>query len=326
MRDFNKDFVFRHSKQQMATESSNFVADKYQCELCDYNANKKYNYKKHLLTAKHRKLATSQHLATIGNEKVAICSTPMFECKVCNKFYKDRTGLWRHNKKCYPIIQENLANKELMTKIIEQNMSLIMQNQEFKELIREQNQTIMQLAEKSYGSITNSNINSNNSFNINVFLNETCKDALNINEFIETLDIDLDDLEATAQLGYVGGVSKIFIKGLTNTDVHNRPLHCSDFKREILYIKNNNVWIKETDDKTILIRAIKMISYRNLKLITEWQRLHPEYADPDSKQSDTYQQILFNVISGSTQEESDSNYNKIIKSIAKKTIIEKGTN
>ncbi len=307
----------------MATESGNFVAETFYCEICDYNAPKKYNYNKHILTARHKKLATSQQSATIGNEKVAFCGTGPFECKVCNKFYKDRTGLWRHNKKCYPIIQENLSNKGLLTTIIEQNMSLIMQNNEFKELIKEQNQTIMQLAEKSCGNITNSNINSNNSFNINVFLNETCKNALNINEFIETLDIDLDDLEATAQLGYVGGVSKMFIKGLNNTDVHNRPLHCSDLKREILYIKDNNVWIKETDEKTILIRAIKTLSHRNLKQITQWQRLHPEYSDPDSKQSDAYQQILFNVISGSTKEESESNYNKIIKSIAKKTVIEK---
>jgi len=310
----------------MATESGIFVAEQFYCKFCDYNAPKKYNYEKHILTARHQKLATSQHLATIGNKKVAFCGTTPFECKVCNKFYKNRTGLWRHNKKCYLNIQETLSNKDLMTKIIEQNMSLIMQNQEFKDLIKEQNQTIMQLAEKGCGSITNSNINSNNSFNLNVFLNETCKNALNISEFIETLDIDLDDLEATAQLGYVGGVSKIFIKGLTNTDVNNRPLHCSDFKREILYIKDNNVWIKETDEKTILIRAIKSISLRNLRQITEWQKLHPEYSDPESKQSDAYQQILFNVISGSTKEESDNNYNKIIRSIAKKTIIEKGTN
>ena len=302
------------------------VCEKFECKICHYFTSYKYNFDKHILTSKHRKNTFCQHSATFVNqkyEKVLESMENKFVCKVCNKVYKDRTGLWRHNKKCYPIIQETLSNKELMTKIIEQNMSLIMQNQEFKDLIKEQNQTIMQLAEKSGGNITNNNINSNNSFNINVFLNETCKNALNISEFIDTLSIDMNDLEDTARLGYAGGVSKIFIKGLNNTDVNNRPVHCSDLKREILYIKDNNVWIKESDNKSILIQAIKTISHKNLKQITEWQKLHPEYSNPDSKQSDIYQQILFNVISGSTKEETENNYNKIIKSIAKKTVIEK---
>jgi hypothetical protein len=304
------------------------VCDIFECIKCDYSTSYKYNFDKHLLTPKHQKNTFCQQTATFVNqkyEKVWESMENKFECKVCNKFYKDRSGLWRHNKKCFPLIQETLSNKELMTKLIEQNMSLIMQNQEFKDLIKEQNQTIMQLAEKSGGNITNSNINSNNSnsFNINLFLNETCKNALNISEFIDTLSIGIDDLEDTARLGYAGGVSKIFIKGLNNTDVHNRPVHCSDLKREILYIKDNNVWIKETDEKTILIQAIKSIAHKNLKQIIEWQKLHPEYSNPDSKQSDTYQHILFNVISGSTKEETENNYNKIVKSIAKSTVIEK---
>jgi hypothetical protein len=313
-------------KQHLSTKSMEKVCENFVCEYCDYSTSYKHNYDKHLSTPKHQKNTFCQQSATFSTksmEKVWKSMENNFECKVCNKFYKDRSGLWRHNKKCYPIIQETLSNKELMTTLIEQNMSLIMQNQEFKDLIKEQNQTIMQLAEKSGGNITNSNINSNNSFNINVFLNETCKNALNISEFIDTLNISIDDLEATAQLGYAGGVSKIFIKGLNNTDVHNRPVHCSDLKREILYIKDNNVWIKETDEKSILIQAIKAITHRSLKQIIEWQKIHPEYSDPDSKQSDTYQQILFNVISGSTKEETEINYNKIVKNIAKSTVIEK---
>jgi hypothetical protein len=318
--------ILSNKMSTLSTKSMEKVCNIFECEICDYSTSYKHNFDKHLTTPKHQKNTFCQQTATLSTksmEKVWKSMENKFECKVCNKFYKDRSGLWRHNKKCYPIIQETLSNKELMAKLIEQNMSLIMQNQEFKDLIKEQNQTIIQLAEKSGGNITNSNINSNNSFNINVFLNETCKNALNISEFVETLNIDIDDLEATAQLGYAGGVSKIFIKGLNNTDVHNRPVHCSDLKREILYIKDNNVWIKETTDKSILIKAIKTITHRSLKQIIEWQKLHPEYSDPDSKQSDTYQQILFNVISGSTKEETENNYNKIVKSIAKNTVIEK---
>lgn len=312
----------------LATKSMEKVCDKFLCNNCDYFTSYKYNYDKHLLTAKHQKNTFCQPLATFSNqkyEKVLKSMNEKFECKVCNKIYKDKTGLWRHNKKCLSKIQENLSNKELMTKLIEQNMCLITQNQEFKDLIKQQNQTIIQIAEKNvsnYNNISNNNINNNN-FNINVYLNETCKNALNISEFIDTLVVSLDDLADTARLGYVEGISKIFIKGLNNIDVHNKPIHCSDLKREVLYIKNNDMWIKETDKKPILTNAIKTVAHKNLKQITEWQKLNPEYLDPDSKQSDEYQKILFNVISGSTQEETENNYSKIVRNVAKKTVIDK---
>jgi hypothetical protein len=313
----------------MATICGKNVAYNYICNICDYYANKKYNYDKHLLTSKHQKNAICQPLATFSNQKYEKVANEWFECKACNKVYKDKTGLWRHNKKCLSKINDNLTNKEMLTKLIEQNMSLITQNQEFKDLIKEQNEKIVQLATQSgsnYNTISNSNINSNNSFNINMYLNETCKNALNINEFIDTLAVSLDDLEDTARLGYVEGISKIFIKGLNNIDAHNKPIHCSDLKREVLYIKNNDIWIKETDKKPILTNAIKTVAHKNLKQIAEWQKLNPEYLDPDSKQSDKYQNILFNVISGSTKEESENNHNKIVKNVAKKTLIDKLTN
>jgi len=313
----------------LATKSMEKVCDFFSCKICDYNTSYKHNFDKHLLTSKHQKNTFCQPLATFSNqkyEKVLKSMGEKFECKVCNKIYKDKTGLWRHNKKCLSKIQENLCNKELMTKLIEQNMCLITQNQEFKDLIKEQNDAIVKLAEKNgskYSTINNNSINSNNNFNINFYLNETCKNALNISEFIDTLVVSLDDLADTARLGYVEGISKIFIKGLSNIDVHNKPIHCSDLKREILYIKNNNMWVKETDNKPILTNAIKTVAHKNLKQITEWQKLNPEYSDPDSKQSDEYQKILFNVISGSTQEEAENNYSKIVRNVAKKTVIDK---
>jgi hypothetical protein len=166
-------------------------------------------------------------------------------------------------------------------------------------------------------------VNSNNKFNLNVFLNETCKDAINISDFVSSLVVSINDLEETARLGYADGISKIFLNGLTQLDVHNRPVHCSDYKREVLYIKDNNEWTKDTGDKNVLTNAIKCIAHKNIKQISEWQKQNPLYNDPDSKQNDKYQKILFNCMSGSTKEEANNNYEKIIKNVAKQTVITK---
>jgi hypothetical protein len=250
-------------------------------------------------------------------EKVAT----KFYCEVCDKFYKDPSGLWRHKKKaqCNPeknnynhLIIENKDTKqltELVMKVVEQNQELTKQ--------------IIELSKTPHSSINNSTVNSNNKFNLNVYLNEKCKNAINISDFVSSLIVSVNDLEETARLGYAEGVSNIFLNGLKQLDVHDRPVHCADQKREILYIKDNNEWTKDTDDKSVLTKAIKQVANKNIKQIIEWQKLNPEYNDPDSKQNDKYQQILLNAMSGSTKEESDKNYEKIIRNVVKNTLIEK---
>ena len=173
-------------------------------------------------------------------------------------------------------------------------------------------------------TITNNINNSNNkNFNINFFLNEQCKDALNITDFVNSLQPQINDLEETGRLGFVQGISRIFINGLNQLDVHQRPLHCSDFKREIIYIKESNEWSKENDNKDKLLTAIKKVSHKNMQQIQSWQKSNPLYLDPDSKQNDKYMKIVYESMSGSSKEESEKNYNKIIKNIAKETVIEK---
>ena len=171
-------------------------------------------------------------------------------------------------------------------------------------------------------NITNNTTN-NNHFNLNVFLNEQCKDAINLMDFVDSLNIRLKDLEYTASVGYAEGVSKIFIKALSDLNVHKRPIHCSDSKREILYIKDDGLWQKDDEDKSKLTKAIKIVGNKSMKQISEWQKVYPEYNDPESKQNDKYMKMICNVMSGSTKEEADKNYDKVIKNIAKEVTIDK---
>jgi hypothetical protein len=169
----------------------------------------------------------------------------------------------------------------------------------------------------------NTNNSHNKTFNLQIFLNEQCKDALNIKDFVESIQVQISDLENTGKNGYVEGISKIFINNLEQLNTHSRPIHCSDSKREILYIKNDNQWTKDDEQKTNLTKAIKEVANKNIKQISEWQKLNPEYNDPDSKQNDKYMKIVLNSMSGSTVEEQKNNINKIIKNVAKEVIIEK---
>ena len=163
----------------------------------------------------------------------------------------------------------------------------------------------------------------NNSFNLNIFLNETCKNALNIMDFVNQLQVGVKDLEETGRLGYADGISQIFINGLKNLDISNRPVHCSDFKREIIYIKNDDQWNKDNEEKSLLTNAIKHIAHKNIKQIPLWQQANPEYNNPESKQNDRYLKLICNVMSGSSKEEQDQNICKIIRNVTKEVVIDK---
>jgi hypothetical protein len=282
----------------------------FYCKICDYSTCKKSNYNNHLRSAKHKKSMFSNEIKPILSSK--------FTCQQCNKEYKDYSGLWRHKKKCNKENNENKENKENKEeKDVNQLVTYLMQeNAEFKQLLIDQNKQIIELSK-------NAGNNNNNSFNLNFYLNETCKDALNIMDFVNQLQVGIKDLEETGRLGFADGISKIFINGLKQLDVSNRPVHCSDSKREILYIKNNNEWNKEDDERKVLTSAIKHVVNKNIKQIPEWTKVHPDYNNYDSKQNDKFLKIVSEAMSGSSQEETNKNYNKIIKNIVKETIIEK---
>jgi len=170
-------------------------------------------------------------------------------------------------------------------------------------------------------NITNNTTN-NNKFNLNVFLNETCKDALNMSEFLESLTLCLNDFENFGPLGYCGGITNILLKGLKTLDVNKRPIHCSDLKREVIHIKNNDVWQKD-EEQAQMIKAIKAIEHKNMKQMTLWAKANPEYKDANHKKSDLYTKLMDNSLGETDKEKAQKNYHKIIRSVAKEILVEK---
>ena len=301
------------------TKSCSKVALNYFCKSCDYATSKKSSYDKHLLTSKHAIINQKIQDAT---KKLPEVAQDSYKCS-CDKIFKYHSGLWRHKKICTSNKQhENTSSTEIKTadtsdkEIIK---LLIQENSEFKNLI-------LELVKKDNMNITNNaNNNTNNShnktFNLQFFLNEECKDALNISEFVSSIKVELEDLEATGRLGYVEGVSRIMNKNLKELDINKRPIHCSDLKREVLYIKNDDQWTKEDDAKPILKTAIKQVAFENIKKIGEWRNKYPGCMDSESRKNDLYLKIVGNAMSGLTTEEQLSNIDKIVSRVAKEAVI-----
>ena len=300
------------------------TSKKFICKNCDYISSRHSQYTRHLMTLKHKN--KEKMLTNVDNslQKDSYSDTEnKYKC-VCGKYFSYRQSLSVHRKKCNILSGvENIDKDQPITK--ELVLQLIQQNQKLQEMLYDQHNKMFEIA-KEGKSITNNNTtnnNNNNQFNLNFFLNEQCKDALNIMDFVDSLNVQLKDLEYTASKGYAEGISNIFINGLANLNVHKRPIHCSDSKRDVLYIKDNGEWQKDDHEKSKLTKAIKFIGSKNMKQISEWQKAYPEYNDPSSKQNDKYMKMLCNAMSGSTKEESEKNYEKIIKNIAKEVVIDK---
>lgn len=303
------------TKLSKNSEEKNY---EFYCECCDYKCSLIQHWKQHISTKKHKKSIFNNIDNSVNND------IQYFECG-CGKIYKDRSGLWKHKKKCNGNIKNELpyidANTQLTPELV---LKLIEQNKELQQTLIDQNKTIIELAQKAGSYTTNTNCGNNNkTFNLQVFLNETCKDAINMTDFVNQIQISLSELEETGKIGYAEGISKVFIKNLNEIDYTERPIHCSDSKRETIYIKDDNQWTKDDENKTSLMKAIKQVANKNIKQIPEWQKVHPNYCDPESKDSDKYMNIILNSMSGSTKEESEKNYEKIAKNIAKEVVINK---
>jgi len=304
--------------KQNETKKLQKVAQIYSCEHCDYTTVRKSSWDKHILTLKHLSLENE----TKKLQKVA--TTPphdnSFDC-VCGYSFNSRTTLWRHKKKCQ-------TDKKSYKQYFDSNEDLVhailQDNQEFKQMLMEQHNKLIELSSKNTTVINNNNTtNNNNHFNLQMFLNVQCKDALNIDEFIDSLQPKIEDLEATGRLGYVEGIAKIFINGLQGLDINTRPLHCSDQKRETIYIKDKDVWEKDSENREKLTLAIKKVASKNIKQIPVWQKANPDCFDPSSKKNDQYLKIVSNSMNGLTAEEAQKNYDKIITKVAKEVIINK---
>jgi len=312
-------------KNENATTNAQNAQDFF-CNMCDYKCSRSFDMKRHYNTNKHKinKMATDDAKKT------------KFSCEYCEKKFNDRSGLWRHKKKCEIIKNENIIINVDETTTNNQSgdhdfdsemmLEILKQNQEFKDLILEQNKKILELV--STVNITNNNITNNmnnttnNKFNLNVFLNETCKDALNLSDFLESLILTLTDFENFGPLGYCGGISNILVNGLNKLDISKRPIHCSDLKREVIHIKNNDIWHKD-DDKQQMIKVIKAIEHKNIKQMSLWGRANPEYKDPNHKKSDLYTKLIDQSLCDTDKEKAQKNYNKIIRTVAKEILVDK---
>jgi hypothetical protein len=314
--DYNKNNNNKLTCISNNTDTYLHLAEKntpYYCEKCNFNCYKINDWKRHINTFKHNK--------SLSNEE----NKNLFFCD-CGKKYNHRQSLFTHKKKCNFKININENNDNILDNknvIYDKNIfDIFTQNQEFKDLILEQNKIIMELA-KNAGN-NNNNINSNNkTFNLQVFLNEKCKDALNINEFVNSLKLTLEDLENVGDKGFVNGITRIFLNGLKKLDVYKRPIHCSDLKRETMYLKNENVWEKDNENKENMKKVIKQIANKNINKIYEWKDKYPDCKYSDSKKNDQYSRIIIESMGASTIEEDQVLYEKIIKNIAKETVIDK---
>jgi hypothetical protein len=306
----------------------------FECNICDYVCSKKQHLVQHFKTSKH--ILNNKHLVSKNGNHWK--PSQAFGCE-CGKCYANKSGLWKHKKTCnYGLAQNSEADKikevPSTKEIIDLMRLQMIENLELRKIMIEQQKQIIELASKTSIINTNTNTNTNcinmnnsnnnnNTFNLQLFLNEQCKDALNINEFVDTIKMKLTDLENFGHLGYVEGVSRIFIKGLNELHAFKRPIHCSDLKREVLYIKDNNCWKKETDDKPVLKNAIKQVANKNIKQIQSWKDNHPECTESHSKKNDQYIKIVMNSMSGGTSEEQHNNISQIVKNVAKVVTIEK---
>ena len=288
-------------------------ADIFFCKICDFKCSKKNDMYRHLSTPKHKTNDKMMTLDDAFTQKSAMV-TNNYIC-VCGRQYKYRQGLFKHKNKCsnHNKIKDDVQEKKIILTLLQQNNEL-------------QNQIIEMCNGKN--NITNINnigahINSHNkTFNLNVFLNETCKDAMNITDFVDSLNLQLSDLESIGRLGYVEGISNIIIKNLKALDIHKRPVHCSDSKREVMYIKDENKWEKENDEKNKLRKVIKKIANKNSKLLPEFKAKHPDCIKSASPFSDQYNKLIIESMGGSGDNDTEKE-EKIIKNITKNIVIDK---
>ena len=271
----------------------------------------------------------SSHV-TVGH----VTATAAYECKYCKRPYINRTGLWRHNKKFGASCIMNVIDSSKIENTAElKNMinTMMMMNHEFKTQILDLYKAAAATAATTMStSITNNNNNTNNNtnnmnncynqtFNMNLFLNEQCKDAMNMKDFVNSIQLNTDDLESVGKLGYVEGMSNILITNLNKTELHKRPVHCSDIKRETLYVKDADKWEREGPDHAKMVNAVLAVEHKNVSLMGEWAARHPRCMDSNTKENAQYFKLSKTVTDGAE----DGNISKIIKRVAKNVIIGK---
>jgi len=303
------------------------ISNKYVCNHCDYKCSKNSDYVKHINTRKH-KIATME-----------ILETPIVAqhiCSTCDKKFKTYSGLWKHSYKCLPppkqqTPQSNSSTEDMQMTLI---LELVKQNQEFKNLLiqqshqmMEQNKTIIDVAKNSQVSNSHNtlshNNNNNKTFNLQFFLNETCKDAMNMKDFIKSLEMTLPELENMGELGFAEGMSRLFVDRLNKLDITKRPIHCSDVKRETIHIKDDNKWEMDNANLDRLRKIIKQLTIKNILRVDDWKKANQGCTEYNNRKTDKYLRINMEAIGPVDDAEVKRDFGKIIRRVAETTAIDK---
>lgn len=288
-------------------------ADIFYCKECDFKCSKHSDWKRHILTAKHKN-------RTLLNDFTPI--TPKtYICEHCDRVFNARNSLWYHKQKCSQLSnklssQEDTTFETTNSSNITIVMDLLKQNQELQK-------QLIDVVKLNGPSVQNQTINNNQKFNLNFFLNEQCKDAMNINDFIDSLHLDPSDIAETGRLGYVEGISRIFINKLNELDMYSRPLHCTDLKRETLYIKEDNKWEKDNEQKEKLKSIVTQIAEKNYQQLPLWQSENPSHMVTDTPECELFMDIACNSLGGGSSEESNRFNQRIMRNVLKEITLSK---
>jgi hypothetical protein len=294
------------------------LSNKFCCAICDYNTDRKSNFDNHLLSLRHNKASFGNQIKQIKQIK----QEKIFECELCGKIYHTNSGLWKHKQHCKNDSIINNENNISTAEILNIIKTLIKDNQEFtKDLVNTvvcNNNQSSNITNNTNNVNNNSHNNSHNkTFNLQVFLNETCKNAMNLTDFIDSIKLQLSDLIKIGEIGYVEGISNIITSNLKSLDITERPIHCTDKKREIVYVKDEDKWEKDNNNNK-LRKLIKKVAYKNENLLPQYKQKHPGCNYSESKYSDQYSKIVIEAMGGDKEKD-----DKIIKNISKAITLDK---
>jgi len=306
------------------------MSQMFVCEKCNFECVKKSNYTSHIKTKKHQRLVLDDN----SRNKI-------FWCDKCAKPYKTQSGLWKHQPNCQGFIpeetpkpktketsnpKETIQPNDATAEMLNMIYDLVKQNQEINEILVKQTEQILEYTNRPVIIQQNIQNNTTNNFSLNVFLQEKCKGAINMSDFVNNLPIGMGDLEMVGKIGYVEGISRIIMNELSSLDVYRRPIHCTDTKRETIYIKDRDKWTRDTEHKEHTKKVIEKVASKNLSKIPEWRRQHPAADIMDSKDHELNMKIMIQSLGGlggTSKEKTERNHDKIIKLLSKEICVNK---
>ena len=311
------------TEKYLETQSNNF-----HCSECNFTTLKKSIFDKHNNTLKHL-----QKINKNTDKPFA------YSCDICHKEYLNRSGLYKHKKSCQVLENKIEFNNEfreqdekkpeitveLVLDLIKQNKDLIYQNKDLQNCLMESHTKIVELSQNPSTDNHTTNNTTNQQFNLNVFLNETCKDAMNIQDFVNSLQLTSEDFENTGKVGFIEGITQIIINRMNSVDTTKRPMHCTDAKRETLYIKNDNVWEKEDDKKTKFRKVVNQVANKNLQQLVKWKDEHPDCINLDTPDNIAFRKYYKVALGGDTNEEDDKIFEKIKRNVLKEIVVNKSS-